>query len=289
MADPSEFGVEDQVVHLQERIRNQAQRIRDLEQALDQSLVSLDELRSQVVNQQFLEQQLASTEAIANVQQQAIHQLKLQFAQHKADLEARLEQAKARAGEPRQLELGLQTDVGDLEQEIKQRDRQIRELELRESEARSRIAELEQKLQDLEFQSSRQTNTQAFIQQAFQELESDRQQSQHRIAELERQAAEMQEQILSQAQQASEYETAVQHWKDRFYGLQTQLQMLQRAMQDNSVEVPAELLELLAALEAAAIPEPRVSPRANSFEPDIKIDVPEFLTRRRTYRRNAQN
>jgi chromosome segregation ATPase len=290
VADPLETGVEEQIAHLQERIRNQQERIRDLEQALDQSLVSLEELRSQAVSQQFLEQQLASTEAIANVQQQAIHQLKLQFAQHKAELEARLEQAKIRAtGEPRQLELGLQSDVSDLQQELGRRDRQIKELEAREQDARARIIELEQKLQDLEFQNSRQADTRNFIQQAFQELESERQQSQYRIAELERQAAEMQEQILSQAQTASEYETAIQHWKDRFFGLHTQLQILQRTMQENAIEVPLELLDMLAALDAAARSEPKVFPRTNTFESEVKVDVPEFLVRRRTYRRHPQN
>jgi len=56
-------------------------RICHLQQALDQALDSLEELRSRVQNQSLLEFQLAETEKFASVQQQAIAQLQNQFEQ----------------------------------------------------------------------------------------------------------------------------------------------------------------------------------------------------------------
>ena len=67
-------------------LREQAERIQHLEKALDQSLASLEDLRRQLIDQQFLEAQLASTEEISNIQQQAITQLKWQLQQQQQTL-----------------------------------------------------------------------------------------------------------------------------------------------------------------------------------------------------------
>ncbi|NJN23820.1 MAG: hypothetical protein HC810_04725 [Acaryochloridaceae cyanobacterium RL_2_7] len=53
------------------------------------------------------------------------------------------------------------------------------------------------------------------IQQASLELEDNMAEYKSRIEAQENQIHEMQEQILHQAQQGREYETAVQHWKDK--------------------------------------------------------------------------
>lgn len=285
MADPTESGAEEEFVDLKERVRSQTERIRALEQALDQSLASLDDLRSQVVNQQFLEQQLASTEAFANVQQQAIHQLKLQFAQEKAELEAQLQQwtTREQTGYSEPPQLGSLPEAQDLA--ATGEDQEVA-LQLAPAPAETRADELAQQIQH--FEAHQTQLTQAFVQQAFQELEHDRQQSQHRIAELERQAAEMQEQILSQAQQASEYETAVQHWKSRFYALQAQLQRVKQWLEDSQIELPAEVHEGFTGLEVTSIVEPKSLPRGDSLHQNQNVDVPEFLARRRIYRRNSE-
>jgi hypothetical protein len=55
------------------------QRVCALQQALDQALYSLEELRGQLQEQHWLESQLAKTEKYANVQQQAIAYLKSQL------------------------------------------------------------------------------------------------------------------------------------------------------------------------------------------------------------------
>ncbi|PSB20646.1 hypothetical protein C7B65_07000 [Phormidesmis priestleyi ULC007] len=148
-----------------------------------------------------------------------------------------------------------------------------------------------QKVEELEAQIVKQMATQALLQQACQELELDREQSQTRIAELERQAAEMQEQILSQAQQASEYETAVQHWKDRFYGTQDKVAQLKELLETDSADESPELAEIFAAIQAASTiavePSNQLTSRTDSFNEDLKIDLPDFLTRRRTYRNRS--
>lgn len=55
------------------------QRVCALQQALDQALSSLEDLRGQLQDQQWLEAQLAKTEKYANVQQQAIAYLQCQL------------------------------------------------------------------------------------------------------------------------------------------------------------------------------------------------------------------
>lgn len=65
------------------------QRVCLLQQALDQALNSLDELKAQVKDKQWVETQLASTEKYANVQQQAIAHLKQQLTQF-AEVQNRL-------------------------------------------------------------------------------------------------------------------------------------------------------------------------------------------------------
>jgi chromosome segregation ATPase len=283
---------------LQDQVKTQQRRIRDLEMALDQSLASLGEVRSQIVDQRFLERQLASTEEIANVQQQAIHQLKLQFAQQKAELEAKIQQAQQRERDYQILldaaEVdALKTQVQDgetseveqvqvLQADLKLRRQQIQDLEQQKHAAQIQMTQLETLVETLEGRIARHMTTQALLQQVCQELEGDREQSQSRITELEHQSAEMQEQILSQAQQASEYETAVQHWKTRFQVLQEKAIALKQFLAEQALS--NEAAELLASIDTSAPPDLKSTARSNPFNPDLKIDIPEFLVRRRTYR-----
>ncbi len=367
--------LESQLDYMQAKIRNQLERIQDLELALDQSISNLNELRLQIVNQQFLEEHLASTEEIANVQQQAINQLKRQFAEKQAALEQQIHQAQEReqdyqrlleaaelfaqsqhaelqrlraqitpdrSGAPDQtgltsqidqLQVAMQTQqqqvlelesqeltacslAANLELQLQEAQKQIRRLYRELNDRHTAINELEarlegdfseqplnfsasshsdaqnslQKVEELESQLVKQMATQALLQQACQELELDREQNQTRVTELERQTAEMQEQILSQAQQASEYETAVQHWKDRFYTTQDKVAQLKDLLENDSSDRSPELAELFAAIQATSTigNEPlRSNGRADAFNEDLKIDLPDFLTRRRTYRHRS--
>ncbi|NDJ16635.1 hypothetical protein [Myxacorys almedinensis] len=307
-----ENGIAD-LIGMQECVQRQMRRIRDLENALDQSLASLDELRRQSVDQCFLERQLASTEEYANVQEQAIHQLRVQFEQQKVDLEAQIchtldqltaaetlaqaqqvELEKLRSGEfspaPPEAETSPERSSKEApsrgSQKSKPHDWLTPKDWLRHA-PKERVAELESQVQELETQIAKQITTQAMLQQACQESERDREQSQQRTAALERQAAEMQEQILSQAQQASEYETAIQHWKNRFYGIQDEALDLKKRLEEKGSALPEEITEFLALFEEIPTAEPQSTPRRNPFNEDLKIDLPDFLARRRNRKLNS--
>jgi chromosome segregation ATPase len=384
----------------------QGERIRHLEQALDQSLASLDEMQLQVVNQHLLEAQLASTEEISNIQQQAIARLKLQLAQQQQALTAQLTETQARdralqtllntmealtqaqQQELTQLHAQIIHDRADVEayqqrleaqleylhadltaqqkrtlalepqspQSLEARslpkplaarsepahaqvsellqilsDRQIAlkhleaelqqaQLALQEQQAlldrlqQSRLPRLsavggiapatvvlehsasaiaaelltaQAKIAALEAQAAKQNTAQAMLRHACQELEEERDRQQTRMAELESQTTDMQEQILRQAQQASEYETAIQHWKNRCFSTQSDVLKLQSLLEHALPNPPAELLDLLAALLAAAETTEPSSPallKTTTFSHEPKVDLPDFLLRRRNHK-----
>jgi chromosome segregation ATPase len=100
---------------------DQLERIGQLEQALEQSLTSLNELKQKLKDQHLLETQLAATEEIANLQQQAITQLKQQVTQrHRSqtrlqytclELEKERDHALARLTQLKQVTVTLQEQV----------------------------------------------------------------------------------------------------------------------------------------------------------------------------------
>ncbi|MGI0490732.1 hypothetical protein ACN4EG_02885 [Alkalinema pantanalense CENA528] len=323
----------DELEELLDVIQHQSERISQLEQVLDQTIVIVNELRSQLVHQDWLEAQLAATEEIANVQQQAIHHLKLKMTAGQAPLETSLDPSlsvlQLSEGEPEQIgrmdQLAIlgegseqsqavsntsnetlgQTPATRLEVRFTQAQQQIQILYQRlrgDSHDRlhpfqdtseisgisrdlpleNQIGQLQQRLQELESESSKQMQVQAFLQQACQELEREREEHQFRILELEHQTAEMQEQILRQAQQASEYETAIQHWKDRFYHIQNQTLSLKELLEQMSEPLPEQIITLL-----STIPQPTTSEQIQSLRRAVprRSDLPEFLQRRRGYRK----
>ncbi|MBF2025496.1 MAG: hypothetical protein IGS48_01850 [Oscillatoriales cyanobacterium C42_A2020_001] len=343
----------DEIEHLRSLIQKQTERIHHLEQALDQSLISLEELRFQLVNQEFLENQLASTEEIANIQQRAITQLKQQLAQQEQALETqqaqrqeqsqsfqlllqevetlaegqqtRLEHLKLQLHRDRAHRLSAppltvldgedkqsQADTQALAQQLNAHQVTIQQLEtelhrahIALQEQQTVILRLQQptttdpassenfldnelftahcKIQDLETQISKQITTQAILQHTCEELEQARDRYYTRATELESQTAEMQEQILKQAQQASEYETAIQHWKDRYIKSQDFLVRLKSLVEQAVPSLSDELLDILAAIQAISeVPEPE-SP-TTALPLSAKMDIPDFLARRNRYR-----
>jgi len=360
-------------------VHSQLERIRHLEQALDQSLTSLEELRLQIIDQQLLENQLATTEEISNIQQQAIVRLKRQLVEQQqhfdrqfSDFQGREQQLRSllesletltqsQQAELEQLRQQLSTDRSELQTYQGRLEKQLADLQATFNTQQQRVIELEaqsfsarllagslevrlnqaqERIQELlnhidERQVAidqletelRQAHTalqeqqvvvdhlmqpspggasqrpltvvpmamdtdsppppsQAMVRHAFQELGQERDRQQARISDLERQTAEMQEQILRQAKQASEYETAVQHWKDRYVNNHYQLLQVKNLLEAVPNLTP-ELLELLNSLQAMPpeAPEP-VSPALldTPVETDSKIDLPEFLIRRRSYK-----
>ncbi len=344
-ADSADDPVIAELGQLRSQVQGQIERIHHLEQALDQSLAFQEELRSQLVNQHFLESQLASTEEIANIQQQAIAQLKQQLEQQRQRLAAQqgeigqnqnldapsrpyasLPQASDpllhqhrtvipnQTNLPEQLSLLDQISTPDLTQKLAEREASIHQLEtelhrahiaLQEQQAlidafqaytvRRSAGDLSDisldgelftaycKIQELETQLSKQTTSQAMLQHTCQELEQVRDRHQSRIAELEAQTAVMQEQILKQAQQSSEYETAVQHWKDRYHSIQSYLIQIKHLLEQTLPNPPATIAELMTTLQAVTsntTEEPSVPPVSRS----PRIDLPDFLIRRHRYR-----
>jgi hypothetical protein len=377
----------DEVYALRSLIHEQVERIHHLEQALDQSVSSGADLRLQLVNQQFLEAQLASTEEIANIQQHAIIQLKQRLAQQQTTLEAyqtqtedetqafqellisledlaegqqtnlkrlwlRIHSDRAetqaqqtyldwltnlqaalldqrdppnpekisqsldlKLAEPPTLPAQLQPTLLELGQHLTKRQAAIEQLEMELHRAHIALQEqqamidtLQQthairhvasgspldkelftahcKVQELEIQLSKQTTTQAMLQHFCQELEQTRDRHQTRIAELEHQTADMQEQILKQAQQASEYETAIHHWKDRHHKGKAALSHLQDLIKQALPESSTELAEILEIIQTATVDAIGVDGDRSSLLPlkGAKIDVPDFLLRRHRYR-----
>ena len=274
-----------------ELIQHQADRIAQLERALDQTLVQVHDVRSQLVRQEWIEEQLAATEEFANVQQQAILHLKGRIDDRTSSVENVLEnpivknQANVNATPSARLEVRYvqaQQQIQALSQKL--REDSIQSATLPEmTDAEREEAWWREQLVTLEVELAKHLQTQAFLQQACTEMEHDRDLDQRRILELGNQSAEMQEQILRQAQQSSEYEAAIQHWKDRFYQLQNQMLSILELYDQLSEPIPDAIANLLDSL-----PQPTVSEQMQSLRRALprRSDLPEFLQRRRGGRKN---
>ncbi|MBV9389236.1 MAG: hypothetical protein JOZ78_22680 [Chroococcidiopsidaceae cyanobacterium CP_BM_ER_R8_30] len=213
--------------------RNQIERMNQLEQALEQSLASLHELRQKLTDQQLLETQLVATEEIANLQQQAINELQRQLAALKQDLIA---------GQTR--------------------------------------------IEALETQLAGQHTAQAQLQHAYQEMAAECEQGSSRLEQLEQETTLLQEKLLQQAQQASEYETAVHYWKNLYKERQHQLLELKTALKELLPDPQDQLLDILEAIQPLADIETAELTGSNLSSMPLKkqplqVDLPAFLIRNR--------
>lgn len=372
-------------------------RIYHLEQALDQALACLHDLRMQLQDQEVLEAQLATTEEFAYVQQQAIARLKQQLAQqqqvlnvhsgeaqgqdqtaqnlllttgamtqaqhaelerlqtriaqgwaklqtHRSSLEQQIEDLKSamdlrqqRVSELESERLAARTHAANLEVQLETAQKQIQDLHSALSLHQSRLQEvttqLDQaqlelskqqtvssslrrtqtiasaqeatitslrqdlamtqiKVEELETQLAKQMRLQARWQQNCQEAEAERDRHKTRTTELTQQASEMQDQIFAQARQASEYEAAVQHWKDRYLNSQRQITQLQELLEqaisqsgfpDTRLTSDA-LLELLTAIQSEVSSPKTADVSLASVSRFSALDLPDFLVRHRSYR-----
>ncbi len=261
--------------------------------------ISIDRIQAQT-QRQTLETELADLQVVINTQQQRILELESQnlTARTQAgELEVQLERAKAQITELTQHVVDRQSTIDQVEAELKKAHHTIDQqptLILSSSTAsrgtrrtnpiaERELAIAEGKVEELETEIARQLTAQAMLQQACQELEQERDRQQRRISEMEQQTADMQEQILRQAQQASEYETAIQHLKDRHLGNHSQLLRLQELLSEVpnlSPEVSTVLADLLSASSVSELPSPTLLPPSKP----PKVDLPEFLMRRRSYK-----
>jgi chromosome segregation ATPase len=196
-----------ELIAARQQLRQQTARIRDLEEALEETVTRLDDALSSRDGQAYLEVHLANIEDTANVQQQAILQLKQQLSEQHYQL--------------RQKDMAF-NQLLQSRRSAEQRDQEMLEAELAQHQ-----------------------QTQALLQQACHELELERETQQQRIIELEQQTANLKEQILSQAQQAREYQTAVQHLKDRYLYVQGQIHELHQFIESSDVELPPEIIAIV--------------------------------------------
>ncbi|NET47560.1 MAG: hypothetical protein F6K09_02305 [Merismopedia sp. SIO2A8] len=230
-------------------------RILHLEQALDQALIYLKELREQVKNQSQLEEQLASMEDYAYVQYQAITHLQAQVAQYQTTLS--------------------------------EQDTVIVELT-----SDTTLTKSNEGNSQLEVQQGRDILQQENAQwkHACQELQQECDRQHRKLASLEQEKATMQEQILQQVRRLDEGETAIQYWKDQHTLRQQQLQqliqrvlgVLERKQNAETVQDPLDVSELLGILNSIQIEQPS-SP---SFPPTTanSLALPDFLVRRHHHR-----
>lgn len=220
-----------------------------------------------------LEMQLASAHQHIQDLSGLVEQLETHLRQAQTNLEEQqaleltLRQAHARTTERNSVIVGLQKDLA--------------------------IAQI--KVEELELQLAKQLKLQAKWQQNSQELEREHDRALNRIQALEQEIAEMQEQIFRQARQASEYEAAIQHWKDRYSASQEQLVHLKELLEHASLQSDSDtgsaaaihplLPELLTIIQSMTEPEAiEPLPEATSLPARFNIlDVPDFLMRRRNH------
>jgi DNA repair exonuclease SbcCD ATPase subunit len=276
-------------------------RISQLEQALYQCQLYIDELKQKLIDQEFLEDQLATTESFSHIQKQAIETLKsqveeqknlrgeledlrkqfhvissqhsesevkirlqeaecssikLQILQKQTDFErvqdkkeqlaAQLESLQSSMVQETQQRIIAQKTAERLRTDLNNRDASLRSLESKLKQAETMLSHREEmigalkdlnrpdsqkdqfiqglsttllkaqrQITDLENDLSNQSILQVQLQHSTHELEQDSRLTQARSEQLEEQVNDLQEQVLRQAQQSSEYETAIQHWKTR--------------------------------------------------------------------------
>ena len=347
-----------------------SQRIKLLEQALEQCQVYIDELKSQLVNQAFLEEQLATTEEFSHIQKQAVLALQSQLAnrdqlqieleelhhseatlnQQLADqtstlrfkeaealklrdqvaeervalerlqdqaerLSAQIQSSQKKAVHETQQRIIAQTTADRLRTQLRECEANIQTLEVQLQQAReghtnqqeiieslqnssksdshknqaiqslsASLLKAQNKMADLETRLSNQAIVQAQCQHSTQEFAEQAQFLQGRSEELEQQVAEMQEQILHQAQQASEYETAVQHWKDRSFAAEQTVAQMKQVLehlladrQDYEQPLPEKLDDAISALSQTCLAEDANA--STTTRKNMKLDLPSLLHR----------
>lgn len=346
------------------------QRIQLLEQALEQCQRYIDELKSQLIDQAFLEEQLATTEEFSHIQKQAVvalqnqltnrdqlkeelktlkqsksnlsnrlaeketnlrfkeaelSKLRDQFTEENATLERlrdqierltlQVQSSQKTAVHETQQRIIAQTTAERLRTQLRECEASIQTLEMQLQQARENhnnqqdiitalqnanksdshknqaiqslsasLLKAQNKIVELETQLSSQSIMQAQFQHSSQEFAEQAQSLQSRSEELEQQVAEMQEQILHQAQQASEYETAVQHWKDRSFAAEqtvTQMkQVLEHLLADRKepeLPLPPNLDDAILELSKTCLS--GELDNASTSRKNIKLDLPALLHR----------
>jgi hypothetical protein len=234
------------------------ERVRQLEQALNQALASLTELEIQAQHHRFLETQLAEVEAFSHIQQHAIAKLH----QHQQTLEQQIHDLEARERYYQEL---LATGKGMTGTTL---------ATAQADSAAPRSLNVPTQEQVVHFS----------LQHFCQELAVERDMYRNQVSNLECNVAELQEHILKQDQHAQEQETAIQHWKDRananhryalhLKGLLEQIILEKSVEQVSSSSAPGDVATSnLTILEPNAL----LPTLLAAFQPNLSSDSPPPL------------
>lgn len=227
-------------------VEAQARRIQQLEQALDQAMLYLEDLRQRTQHHEDLEAQLAIAQDYAYVQERAIASLKSQ-------LESRLEPSPMQAS-PVQVNPTQASSTPSEPASAPDEDSSAYPA----SPVNRDVARWKQQATELQTQCAS---------------------HQLRCTALEGEISDLQEQVLQQAKQASEYETAVHFWKTQCHLSQQMLDQLRCSLEQEAERLPEENAAAIRALLTAEALAESTAP-----EPAALLELPDFLIRRLYYR-----
>ncbi|NJO39311.1 MAG: hypothetical protein HC769_00110 [Cyanobacteria bacterium CRU_2_1] len=210
---PAEYqALLEELAEAQDLDQQRLTRIAQLEQALDQALVCLDDLKAQIRDQNVLETQLAATEDFSHVQQQAIARLKLQLTECQQALESQILETQQRDQAVQELMATIETLTQAQQQEI---ERLRLRLTQDQREAQSQRNRSEKQIQDLQ-------TTLEIRQQRISELEAE-------TLAARSLTASFQGQLEIAQQQVKELSTTLRHHQASWAQLEAQLEQTQVA------------------------------------------------------------
>ncbi|NJR64290.1 MAG: hypothetical protein HC772_01490 [Leptolyngbyaceae cyanobacterium CRU_2_3] len=205
----------DELTQAQALDQERVVRIFHLEQALDQALSYLEEMRLQLRDQAILEGQLAATEEYASVQQQAIARFKLQITEQEAALDAQILETQQR-------DQAIQELLATIESMTQAQQQEIERLRLK----------LSHDQQEAQTHRSR-------IGKQFQDFQVALESRQNRVAELEAETlaartltTSLQGQLETSQQQIRELSTSLRQYRASLAQLEAQIEQTHTVLEE---------------------------------------------------------
>ena len=255
------------------------ERLQKLGEALEHSQISIAELSNQLSKPQSLEIQLAKTEEVTNLQQQAIAQLKeLLFGEQQHVEEETL---RALLATIENFMRSQQLELGHLKTEL------ILERAKTKTEKQQLQRELNQIYTDLESEQQRVRSLEAEIFSARSLAGSLEMQLLAAQREIEALQAQLSDRIRIVLLQTQEYQAELQRWKQQCEENQHQIQHLQKTLKKLLSDASENLLELLTNPQPPTEIE-TISPVISDQEASTKshkslqVDLPNFLKKAST-------
>jgi chromosome segregation ATPase len=258
-SDQELINLRQEVADLKQRLQKQeSSRKKETESAIN--LKTTERLKREIKN---LKLELSHTESMAQALQRSLYsQLQHNWEQQQHELMASM--AKLRASDQKLIDAQA-VQIQELNQQKLLLEATQQELNTSLEESMLELAQNTKALQKMQSygvisqrENTKSISLQAVLEQTIRSLQNEYTNSQNRVRELESQIGELQEQILQQSAEATEYEAAVQHWKEKCithqnYTLQL-ISSLERFMEGKDI--------------------PKIGESA-------KVDLPSFLVRQR--------